>query len=195
MLQYKVVNSECKYIGFNNVLRKIIFVGMILVGLILFVSGCKPVTENSTVNINNPAVLQCIKSQSQCEISTDLGHFSLKFSQQQLSENVKTELPFFIELSFLKENSEHNTIHGHEQSTAQSIPKTITKVSAYLEGKEMFMGKVPVFFEQGANEGIYLAQSLLASCSEEQMVWRLWITVEVENKTQTFFIDFMSQRL
>ncbi len=176
-------------------LRKIIFVGVILVGLILFVSGCKPVAESSAVNINNPSRLQCIKSQSQCEVTTDLGSFNLKFSQQQLSENVKTELPFFIELSHLQQNSEHNTKQSNEQSTVHSIQKSITKVSAYLEGKEMFMGKVPVFFEQGANEGIYLAQSLLASCSEEQMVWRLWVTVEVENKTQTFFIDFTSQRL
>jgi hypothetical protein len=177
------------------VLRKVKFFGIILVGFVLLTSGCKPAAENSTVNINNPSVLQCIKSQSQCEISTDLGNFSLKFSQQQLSENVKTELPFLIELSLLSESSEHNTLHGTGQSTAHSIQKSITKVSAYLEGKEMFMGKVPVFFEQGTNEPVYLAESLLASCSEEQMIWRLWITVELENKTQTFFIDFTSQRL
>ena len=172
-------------------LRKIIFVGVILVGFILFVSGCKPVAENSAVQINNPSALQCIKSQSQCEVTTKLANFSIKFSQQQLSDNVKTELPFFIELSLPQESSPKS----NEQRTQQSNQKSITKVSAYLEGRDMFMGKVPVFFEQTATDNIYRAQSLLANCSEKQMVWRLWVTVIIKDQSQSFFVDFASQRL
>ena len=136
-------------------LRKIIFVGFIL-----FTSGCKPVAENSAVNIKNAPALQCIKSQSQCEVTTELASFSLKFSQQQLSDNVKTELPFFIELSLFETKVDKSTEQSIAQSKAQNTPpsiptgihKNITKVSAYLEGKEMFMGKVPVFFEQGTHD-------------------------------------------
>jgi hypothetical protein len=73
--------------------------------------------------------------------------------------------------------------------------QSITKATAYLEGRDMFMGKVPVFFEPTGDGKIYLAESLLANCSEEQMVWRLWITVELIDKNQTFFVDFTSQRL
>jgi len=168
---------------------------MIVVGFVLFISGCKPVADKSTENTDNQLKSQCIDSQSQCEVSTDFGNFSIKFSQRQLSDRVKTELPFFIELSQLQTNAYQSANPSNEANPADNIPNTISKVSAYLEGRDMFMGKVPVFFEQEANEGIYLAQSLLANCSEEQMVWRLWVTVEVAEQTQTFFIDFTSQRL
>jgi hypothetical protein len=162
-----------------------------IISLFLLLSACKPVSEQNSVSNTSVLVSQCIESQSLCEINTELGSFSIKFSQQQLSDKVITELPFFIELSQLKKNSEQIT----DQRSKPSTNKSITKVSAYLEGKDMFMGKVPVFFDQGANESTYVAQSLLASCSEDQMVWRLWVTVEIVEKTQTFFVDFTSQRL
>ena len=97
-----------------------------------------------------------------------------------LADKVKTELPFFIELAQLPQ---------------QEPMKSITNATAYLEGRDMFMGKVPVFFETIGKKNIYVAESLLANCSEEQMVWRLWITVELAGKSKTFFVDFTSQRL
>ena len=135
-------------------------------GFLFLISACKPVSEQST--------------ESQCEISTELGNFSVKFSQHQLSDKVITELPFFIELT---------------QISQQKTMPSITKASAYLEGRDMFMGKVPVFFETMSKENVFVAQSLLANCSEEQMVWRLWITVELESKAKTFFVDFTSKRI
>ncbi|WP_232771217.1 hypothetical protein [Colwellia sp. 75C3] len=147
--------------------------------------------QNSSSN-HSVLVSQCIESQSRCEVSTELGIFSIKFSQNQLSDKVKTELPFVIELSQL---AQITTPNKSNQTTTKSTKQSITNVSAYLEGKDMFMGKVPLFFEQGANEGTYIAQSLLASCSEDQMVWRLWVTIERGEKTKTFFVDFTSQRL
>ena len=161
----------------------------------LLLSACKPVNEQSSVSNKSDLVPQCIESQSICEVNTELGSFSIKLSQHQLSDKVKTELPFFIELSQVKQNSEYVTDHSNKQGTPQSTEQSITNVSAYLEGKDMFMGKVPVFFEQGANEATYLAQSLLASCSEDQMVWRLWVTVAMAEQKKTFFVDFTSQRL
>ncbi len=160
---------------FNNVLK-----WLSLVGCLLLISACMPVSENSSANNASALVALCIESQSQCEINTEFAHFKVKFSQHQLSDKVKTELPFFIELTPIS-----------QQSPIQSI----TKVSAYLEGRDMFMGKVPVFFEPTDEGSVYLAESLLANCSEEQMVWRLWITVELIDKKQTFFVDFTSQRL
>ena len=73
--------------------------------------------------------------------------------------------------------------------------QSIIKATAYLEGRDMFMGKVPVFFETMGKKNIYVAESLLANCSEEQMVWRLWITVQLAENTTIFFVDFTSQRL
>ncbi len=174
VLQQKVGFSVC-HNHFQISLKK-----LSVIGFLFLISACKPVSEQSATHSETALVAQCITSQSQCEINTEFGEFSVKFSQHQLSDKVKTELPFFIELT-----------QTFQQNTMQSI----TNATAYLEGRDMFMGKVPVFFDQISEGNVYLAQSLLANCSEEQMVWRLWITVELKDKTKTFFVDFTSQRL
>jgi hypothetical protein len=67
------------------------------------------------------------------------------------------------------------------------------------------MGKVPVFFTpvlaQSATKSTitslkkiaYVAETQLANCMAEKMVWRLWINVQSAEVTQTFFIDFTSK--
>lgn len=150
------------------------------VALLFSISACNPAYEQSKVSDPITLVPQCIGSQSQCEINTELANFSVKFSQAKLSDKIITELPFAIELtSFAVQNGEIN----------------ITEISAHLEGKDMFMGKVPVFFKKIEGSNVYSAQSLLASCHEEMMAWRLWITAKVEGENQSFFVDFTSQRL
>ncbi len=156
------------------------------IAISLFIIACKPVTEQGNVIAKQMPLPQCIESQSKCEIITGLASFSIKFSQVKMIDKVKTELPFVIELSQLVSNVTEPNL---------AKPMSITKVSAYLEGKDMFMGKVPVFFDLADNKNVYLAQSLLANCSEEQMIWRLWITVQVGEQEQTSFIDFTSERL
>jgi hypothetical protein len=170
-----------------NVLKQLPFIGFLLL-----ISACKPVNEASSSNMSNVQISQCIDSQSQCEVSTELANFSIKFSQHQLSTQVKTELPFVIKLTKLPKTK---TLLNLDQNIKQNTEQLITKISAYLEGKDMFMGKVPVFFQQTDKNDVYTAESLLASCSEDLMIWRLWITVEMANKSQTFFVDFTSQRL
>jgi hypothetical protein len=157
-----------------------VFKLLFLITILLSVSACKPITEQDGSLAQQMPSPQCIESQSQCKITTELADFSIKFSQLHLSDKVKTELPFVIELAQIDT--------GVEQSS-------ITKVSAHLEGKDMFMGKVPVFFEKDTESNNYLAQSLLANCTEEQMIWRLWVTVVYAEQEQSFFIDFTSQRL
>jgi hypothetical protein len=175
-----------------------------LVGFLLLISACEPISEQSSANIVSTLVPQCINSQSQCDINTDFAHFSVKFSQYQLSDNIKTELPFTIELTKLPRINSRNkseqttlqvTVPKTEHITEQGPEKSITKISAHIEGKDMFMGKVPVFFQPTEKNDRYLAQGLLGSCSDEQMIWRLWVTVDMAEKTQTFFVDFTSQRL
>ncbi len=153
---------------------------LFLITTLLFISACKPVAEQNNAIVKNMPLPLCIKSQSQCEIITELADLSIKFSQLQLADNIKTELPFVIELN---------------QVVSKVTEQKILRVSAYLEGKDMFMGKVPVFFDKTEGSNKFLAQSLLANCTEERMVWRLWVTVEGSEATQTFFVDFTSQRL
>ncbi len=146
---------------------------------IIYLFGCKPSQQTANISTVLPdKSFLCLESQSQCKINTELGSFTVLFSGQHLAGKIRTELPFTIQLRMESE---------------QQINR-ITKVSSYLEGKTMFMGKVPVFFEATENANILLAEALLARCSHNVMTWQLRLQIEVttENKTleQSFFIDF-----
>ena len=75
-------------------------------------------------------------------------------------------------------------------------------VVGYIEGKTMFMGKIPLFFNhqlQNNEHNQFIAETMLGSCSEDSMIWRLWLTLEmadVNNKKHqtTFFVDVESTR-
>jgi len=167
-----------------------------VVVVILFIFNllaCNPIqqaSQNKSTHTQLP--FTCLASQSRCDVNTDLGSFIIEFSGQVDMGKIKTELPFQIQLTF-------NALTKNSQ---------LKNVSSYLEGKSMFMGKIPVFFQRAEkNSNSHRAQTLLVSCSEEIMTWRLWFSVEVENNDkandkandkviqQDFFIDFDSQRL
>ncbi len=147
--------------------------------------ACKPVKQVSEKNnAKLPNSFSCISSQNQCEVNAGFGRFSIQFSGEISQGRIKTELPFFIQVK-LKDEKEGNSIQ---------------KIESYLEGKDMFMGKIPVFFKLNENQpSVMTADSLLANCSEEVMTWRLWLQTEVvindKTEQQRFFIDFESERL
>ena len=157
---------------------------VVVILLILNIFACNPIQQASQKK-NMPQIpFSCLASQSNCEVITDLGVFSVQFSGQADMGKIKTELPFKIQLTF---DARDKSVH-------------LKNVSSYLEGKTMFMGKIPVFFQmsdKGGNSTV--AQTLLASCSDEVMAWRLWFTVEIEQAEmrtkQDFFIDFDSKKL
>lgn len=153
---------------------------------------------------------QCISSQSQCIVDSELLQVKVEFAQQNnYSNNVKVadsavdnilaEMPFKVLLTLSGEN----------------LAK-VAHVSAYLEGRDMFMGQVPLSFtltefksvgseknhivqENMKNIQQYQAESLLANCTEETMVWRLWLIVEYKSEVndqqkQKMFVDFTGQR-
>ncbi|MCW8831973.1 MAG: hypothetical protein OQK09_00130 [Colwellia sp.] len=159
---------------------------MIKVFLILIfvfsVLACKPAEEKASENVNNYP-FSCLPSQSDCNLDTELGHLSITFSGLTEQGKLKTELPFQIQLQLTPSDQSHQ----------------LSSIQSYLEGKTMFMGKVPVFFEHSETSNVMLAQTLLASCSEEVMTWRLWLTIDIamgdEIKQESIFIDFDSMRL
>ena len=150
----------------------------------LNIAACEPISAVSNKKTNQQlSPFVCLSSQSQCDIQTDYGNFNLRFSQDMQEEGkIKTELPFQLKLSFepLNESSQ------------------IKNISSYLEGKTMFMGKIPIFFQEQSTN-IMVAESLLANCSEDVMTWQLWIQIEVlvdeKIQQQDFFLYFDSQRL
>jgi len=157
---------------------------VVVILLILNIFACNPIQQASQKK-NMPQIpFSCLASQSNCEVITDLGVFSVQFSGQADMGKIKTELPFQIQLTF--------------DGEAENFQ--LKNVSSYLEGKSMFMGKIPVFFEIAEkSHNTTIAQTLLASCSDEVMTWRIWFTAEIEQADniikQDFFIDFDSKRL
>jgi len=136
--------------------------------------GCNP-SQKVKSEYNEP---HCLTSQSQCVINNEIGQFSVLFNV----DKIHGDLPFELSIAY------------------KSLSKNI-KFSGHLEGKDMFMGKIPVFFNKLENENRQSADVLLVNCSEEQMVWRLWVTIEIpashdkELMKKSFFIDFTSTRL
>ena len=148
-------------------------------------TACTPAIKKTPVTV----IPQCLESQSQCVVETQFGKIEVLFNRNK----ILTEVPFTIYLKFINEDS--------------AKAYKIAQVKAYMEGKEMFMGKIPVFFSVTEQKNTLMAETLLGSCSEEQMVWRLWLTVSSEEQLnnkeeasdkksaeETFFIDFNSSR-
>ncbi|WOH38473.1 hypothetical protein RI844_04415 [Thalassotalea fonticola] len=73
--------------------------------------------------------------------------------------------------------------------TSKSNPSMQIK-SAWLEGKDMFMGKIPLFFEQ--SNGIYSANTLIGACTEDQMIWTMWVELIINDKIEILMFDFTS---
>jgi hypothetical protein len=104
---------------------------------------------------------------------------------------VLTELPFNIRVEFKKDQLLNDKIRSENSYT----------IVGYMEGKTMFMGKIPLLFTDKAKNTppYFIAQTMLGSCSEDNMTWRLWLTIENKvasksNGSTTFFIDFDSTR-
>ncbi len=154
----------------------------ILLICIFNVLACKPVEKKSLEN-RSTYPFSCLSSQSDCFIDTELGQYSVKFLGLEEQGKLKTELPFRIQVQFRPADNSHQ----------------LRSIQSYLEGKTMFMGKVPVFFQQLPIKNKVQAETLLASCSEEVMTWRLRLTIAIdageEIKQQELFIDFDSKRL
>jgi len=160
---------------FNTVFFKL----SIILLAINTLSACNP-TEKTAEPVVTSTVFSCLTSQSSCVIDTELGQIRVEFSGETLQGKLKTELPFHIALQFEGINSA-DTLQGAQ---------------GHLEGITMFMGKVPVLFQQNKVGHRLVASSLLASCHKEVMQWRLWLQLEIIHaggvKKQAVFIDFDS---
>ncbi len=74
--------------------------------------------------------------------------------------------------------------------------------SAWLEGKNMFMGKIPLFFSKTKtpivspleNQVTYRANTLIGACTEEQMIWQMTIVWEEDGQEKLTFFELVSFR-
>lgn len=158
---------------------KIKTISFLLTFFIFCFFGCGE-SEKVKISMKEP---KCISTQTPCLIKSPSGFFSVLFN----IEPVVTENPFDIVL-------------------ISESKYTIKKVSAYMEGKNMFMGKIPLFFElksaesETLNKGKrmrYLATTMLGSCSEAKMRWVILFEIIIEkpqggNVIERFSVEFDS---
>jgi len=145
--------------------------------LLFMLSSC---TDIEKVNLHY-IYPQCISGQSNCSVITSFGLINIKFNV----ETVIPENPFIVVVEL-----------NHQQELKLNGK---LKITGYLEGKNMYMGKIPLFFSETDNKEIkkenFQADVLLGSCSENEMIWRMWLIITDDNGgKETIFIDFTSIR-
>jgi hypothetical protein len=111
----------------------------LLFSLLVVLMSCSAEQEIESLYI----APRCVDSQSKCVVNNDIGQFKVLFNV----DKVHGDIPF-------------------ELSIVYTSPVDNLKFSAYLEGKDMFMGKIPVFFAKTQNENKQTAEGLLDNCSE-----------------------------
>jgi len=138
-------------------------------------------------NLDEPI---CIASQSACSVKTSTGEFFITFNQAA----PKAESPFEIYVNY----------QGQYR---------VEKLSGFIEGVDMFMGKIPLFFKTSHHKQSYrhskklherphdysfVTPAMFGSCSLDIMKWRVMLEAELAldgiKQTQPFFIELTSQR-
>lgn len=168
---------------------------MLLTLLIMQLTGCSPQDKaNVMVRDNEIRSFQCLPQQSQCQFDLAIGQIDVLFDV----EKIVAEQSFNMQVNF----------HGAE---------TLTNITGYLEGVDMFMGKIPLFIEQrktnaaidskvrvdikqpskkiAQRKQTFQAEVLVGSCSAQQMTWRIWLTFTTnENKNYRKMLTVVSYR-
>lgn len=116
--------------------------------------GCySPDENNAQDNAKLGNKFACYNFQSTCQIKLGDSVFNVEFDQEQLNP----ETPFNVKISPIASKDE------------------LPKLNGYIEGVNMYMGKIPLMFEIKGNA--YIANSVFGSCSEEKMIWRINIAI------------------
>lgn len=75
------------------------------------------------------------------------------------------------------------------------IPRAlqIQKMNVHFRGKEMKMGEFDYFFHP-RSDGTYTAQTMLPTCSQNEMIWEAVLNIDTESKHYTMPFTFTNQR-
>jgi hypothetical protein len=170
---------------------------IVLILSILFLNACGPHKSSKVINPDSKArTPQCLAQQNPCQFDLGAGQVQVLFNV----DKVIAEQPFTMLVNY----------HGSEK---------IANITGYLEGGDMFMGKIPLFIEQRLlssrvnkpaleniptkqtvqhqqdNNQVFQADVLVGSCSAEQMTWHIWLTfTTVKNTTYHKMLTIVSYR-
>ena len=171
----------------------------LLAALTILGSACNGENAQASKKINEPArKMQCIEQQSQCFFDVAEGRVDVLFDV----DKIIAEQAFNISVNYT----------GAE---------TINTVSGYMEGVDMFMGKIPLFLEKSINTDstgsvkavstgtiadyaesmsqdytqAFQGEVLVGSCSAEKMTWKIWLTfTDNDKKNYTKMLTIVSHR-
>lgn len=171
-----------------NMLQKLAL-GIFFTLLAITLTACNPQDKtNATASEKKIRKAQCMAQQSQCEFDLAGGQVQVLFDVDKIT----AEQSFNMVVNY----------HGAE---------TLVNISGYLEGVDMYMGKIPLFIEprlsvsaiekkivtdlKQTNKQVFQAEVLVGSCSAEQMTWRMWLTFTTsEHKTYNKMLTVVSYR-
>lgn len=116
---------------------------------------------------DNYSSIICEFEHGPCTFENQFGQFLLKANP----EVIRTESEIIFQLS-------HYAL------------ESVTIESAYLEGRDMYMGRIPLFFEK--RNGRLLASTMLGACIEDEMVWQMIVNAKLEDVSFTMTYYFSS---
>ncbi|MCT8986624.1 hypothetical protein [Shewanella phaeophyticola] len=69
--------------------------------------------------------------------------------------------------------------------------QSITNISVRVEGRDMFMGVIPVALSAIENNQAH-GTLIFGSCSSDYMVWRVFVTFDYQGQQRTLMYDFLA---
>lgn len=132
---------------------------------LIFLSGCDQ---------NQISPQRAMKEQGLCD-------FHAGECQHSIGENI-------ITLSLSPASAPSEKPLKFKLKSTQKIEIT----SSRIEGRDMFMGVIPLKWQQ-TDENTFNATAVYGSCSSDYMVWRLWLSVTTEaGLPQQIWFDFLA---
>ncbi|WP_076536701.1 hypothetical protein [Shewanella sp. UCD-KL21] len=147
------------------------FLTKLLVGcfFIVYLGGCNPQSNTKTVTTDVIDSSLCQFQQGECKLNVNGVELGLMINPVF----TPSEKPLSIDLHF-------------------SIP--VTDVKMRIEGRDMFMGVIPVNLtaEKNSNNSHFKGSAIYGSCSSNYMVWRALINYVVDGEPQSTWFDFLA---
>mgnify|MGYP001308438103 CR=1 FL=1 len=126
----------------------------------------------------------CINAQSHCIINSVFGDILVTFNVKE----VIPETPFMVNVDIALTKGE--------------IFEQNLQLTGHLEGKTMYMGKIPLFFSvvnkpqenNKLTKQSFRSKVIIGSCNADPMFWTLWLTVaNKQGSQQRISVDFFSR--
>lgn len=161
--------------------RKKLFHLISMLMLTTFLVACGDSPSSVHVIKNKLSKMQCLEQQSLCHFDMAGGRVAVLFDVNK----VIAEQAFNMSVNY-------------------TGSAKIISVKGYMEGVEMFMGKIPLFLETVNTKSSSVDESkaqefqgeiFVGSCSADKMTWRVWLTFTMaDQQTHSKMFTLVSHR-